>query len=165
MGAKEGLGLAPPLPPCANNTTPSFTPRPLNSTPRSFAYVLADPSGFTPHLPARLYPPERDCGGDAARAVGYDTCSNASSGQGCFHRGYGGVSLPPSSRHPPPCLSELFHFGRKGSEPSTPACWRSWHVQRAWRGSGLWTHRGPQSASFSEKGGPRASGAGEVRAE
>lgn len=112
--------MAPPLSPCANNTTPSFPRRPKTSTLCPSLESSPTPPGSRLTRQAALSPRERDCSGDAASAVGSDMCSNASPGQGCFYRGYSGVSSPPSSLHPTPQLSVLFHFGGKARGPRAP---------------------------------------------
>lgn len=114
-GGEEGLGLASPFSPCANTTTPSFPRRPPGFHPRAFASSSPTPPGSPLARQPRLSPRERGCGGDAARAFGWDTCSNASPGQGRFHRGQGGVSSPPSSRHPPPPPFRVISRGEEGS--------------------------------------------------
>lgn len=146
--------MAPPLSPCANTTTPSFPRRPETSILCPSLASSPTPPGSCLTRQPGLSPREPGCGGDAASAVGSDMCSNASPGQGCFYRGYGGVSSPSSSPPPPPGFQCNFTWGGRGESPAPPASWRSWHVQGAWRGSGLGTHRGQPSASFAEAGGP-----------
>lgn len=111
------------------------------------------PSGFTPPSQPGLSPRELDCGGDA---VGSDTCSDASSGQSSFGRGSGGVSSPPSSRHPPPTLpSVLFHSEGERSGPCVPGAGRAGTCgeRRVGRGS----RDTPRSAQHLPRGARRVS--------
>lgn len=153
-GAREGLGLAPPLSPCANNTTPSFPRRPKTST--LGPSLASSPTPWVHASPAsRGFLPGSGITMEMLPAQSALTCAQMHPGVKAAFTGdmvAFPYLLPPST--PPPNFQCNFTLGGRGQTPETPASWPSWHVQGAWRGSGLGTHRDRPSTSFTEKGGP-----------
>lgn len=149
--------MAPPVSPCACNTTPSFPRRPKASTLGPSPASSPTPLGSRLTRQPRLSPLERDCGGDAACAGGSDMAQMHPRVKAALTGDMVAFPqlLPPAT--PYPAFQCYFPLGGRRVSPAPPACWPSWHVQRAWCGSGLSGHtEGDRRrvASFTEKGGP-----------
>lgn len=100
------------------------------------------PRASTPRSPARLPPGSRAVLRQRRRPrsrLGHVLTGIL--GSGCFHKGRGGVSSPPSSRHPYPAFQGDFTWGGRGVSSAPQGVSRPGTCSELGE-SGFWTYRG-----------------------